>query len=190
MVVYRTSSSTSTSATISELATSPLSSSPASSQAPIMSLSPSSSINIAPVPTPPTNPQSEKCRIYVNEFDHTDPNNHGEEIWNVNIYPDTGVGLRDSVQICMTGTDGDEHTGVDVKCEPIGNDVFHLQREKDDLLRFIWGAQTWTAKDARCKTVKNWYQHDPTQADKRKRETECKFECKIDWSKPPTMIIT
>jgi hypothetical protein len=99
------------------------------------------------------------------------------------------VRLRDSTQLCMTGADAEELSGVDVKCEPIG-EAFKLQRDKDDLLRFIWGAQTWTASDARCKTVKNWYEFDATQADKRKRETECSFECKIDWSKPPTMIIT
>jgi hypothetical protein len=88
----------------------------------------------------------------------------------------------------MTGVDADERSGVDIKCEPIGQAV-HLQREQDDALRFILGAQTWMASDSRCKLVKDWYQHDPTQKDKRKRETECRFDCKIDWSKPPTYIV-
>jgi hypothetical protein len=121
-----------------------------------------SNTTIISPPTPSPSPQSEKCRIYVNEFDTVDPNNHGEEIWNVNIFPDTGVSLKDGTAICITGDDEDERTGVEVKCEPLG-EAFRLQREKDDLLRFIWGAQTWTAADTQCKIVKDWYQFDPTQ---------------------------
>jgi hypothetical protein len=31
-----------------------------------------------------------------------------------------------------------------VKCNPLGQ-AFHLQRDKDDALRIIWGEQTWMA---------------------------------------------
>jgi hypothetical protein len=150
--------------------------------------SPALSTKIPSPPSPSSAPSSDKCHIAVNELDHTNPSNHGEEIWNVSVYPDTGEKLKDSSFICMAGVDADERSGVDVKCDPPGQ-VFHLHREKDDALRIIWGAQTWMADDKRCKSVKDWYIYDTTQADKRKRETECTFECKIDWTVPPSIVV-
>jgi len=90
--------------------------------------------------------------------------------------------------MCMTGVDGGDTTGVDVKCEPIG-ETFHLQRDADNTLRFIRGKETWTSADEKWKIVKDWWAPYGNEKDKRKRETECRFECKIDWTKPPTIII-
>jgi hypothetical protein len=69
------------------------------------------------------------------------PHNHGEEIWNASVYLDTVEKLKENSFICMTGFDADERCGVDVKCDPLGP-AFHLQRDKDDALRIIWGEQT------------------------------------------------
>jgi hypothetical protein len=74
-----------------------------------------------------------------------DTNNHGEDVWSVGAYRYTGAKLNDSNPVCMTGVDADECCGVDVKCDPLGQE-FHLQREKDNALRIIWDAQTWMAK--------------------------------------------
>jgi hypothetical protein len=101
--------------------------------------SPALSTKIPSPPSPSSAPSSDKCRIAVKEFNHTDSHNHGEEIWNVSAYPDTGEKLKDSSFICMAGVDADERSGVDVKCEPLGQ-AFHLHREKDDALHIIWGA--------------------------------------------------
>jgi hypothetical protein len=149
---------------------------------------PALSTNTSSPPSPSTAPSSDKCRISVKKIDHADTNNHGEEIWSVGVYSETGVKLKDSNPICMTGVDADERSGVDVKCDLLGQG-FHLKRKKDDALRISWGTQTWKADDARCEIVRDWYMFDPTRVDKRKRETECTFECKIDWSVSPTIII-
>jgi hypothetical protein len=151
-------------------------------------LTPVSSTNSILPPTSMATPPSNKRRVYVNEYDHADPNTHDKVILNVSVYPDTGAILKDNTAICMTGVDADERSGVDVKCDPIGQ-ALHLQREQDDALRFISGAQTWKASDSRCRLVKDWYLHDPTQKDKRKRETECGFDCKIDWAIHPSIIV-
>jgi hypothetical protein len=90
--------------------------------------------------------------------------------------------------MCMTGKEGGDQTGVDVPCEPIGETI-HLQRDADNTLRFIRGKETWTAKDERCKIVKDWWTPYEDQPEKRKRETECGFECRIDWGKEPTVNI-
>jgi hypothetical protein len=116
--------------------------------------SPALSTKIPSPPSPTSAPSSDKCRIAVNEFDHINPNNHGEEIWNVSVSPDTDKKLKENSFICMTDFDADERSGVDVKCDPLGQ-AFHLQRDKDDALRIIWGEQTWMADDKRCKIVKD-----------------------------------
>lgn len=90
--------------------------------------------------------------------------------------------------MCMTGKSGGDSTGVDVPCEPIG-EMIHLQRDSDNTLRFIRGKETWTSADERCKIVKDWWMAYENQPEQRKRETECRFECKIDWSKPPTINV-
>jgi hypothetical protein len=89
----------------------------------------------------------------------------------------------------MTAAYADEHSGIEVKCEPTG-EAFLVQRGKDDMLRFNWGSQTWTARDSKCKTVKDWYQFDAAQWDRKKRETECRSECRVDWMKPLSFNLT
>lgn len=90
--------------------------------------------------------------------------------------------------MCLTGLEGDERAGVDMPCEPIG-EILHIQRDADSTLRFIRGNETWTSVDERCRIVKDWWQPHDNQRDQRKRETECKFECRIDWGKPPTINV-
>jgi hypothetical protein len=119
------------------------------------------------------------------DYDHVDSSKPGVELWNVGIYPDFGSEVRQQTAICMTGDYADEHSGIDVKCDPVG-DAFHVLREKDNnMLHFNWGSQTWTSTDSKCKTVKDWYQFDAAQKDMKKRNTECQFECRVDWTKPP-----
>jgi hypothetical protein len=91
--------------------------------------------------------------------------------------------------MCMMGTSANELSGVDVVCAPLGKDNFKLMRDKDDALRFIWGQKTWTVSENReCKVTRDWYRFDASQ-DKRRRETECGFDCNIDWSVPPTLVV-
>jgi hypothetical protein len=89
--------------------------------------------------------------------------------------------------MCWTGVYGDD-AGVDVPCEPIG-ETLHTGRDADNTLRFIQGNETWTSADAKRKIVKDWWQPHDKQKEIRKRETECRFECRIDWAKPPTVNV-
>ncbi|KAH7089519.1 peptidase S8/S53 domain-containing protein [Paraphoma chrysanthemicola] len=182
---------TSTSPSISHTATvrsSDISNTRSSSSRVTPSGPPASSTMTPSAPTPPVAPPSEQCRIYVKEYDNADPNQLGEDIWNISIFPITGEQLKDNSPICTAGARADERTGVDVQCEPLGGPL-HLQREKDRTLRLIFGKETWTGGDKNCNLVKDWYVFDTTQPDERRRETECRFECKVDWTKKPTFFI-
>ncbi|KAH7073921.1 peptidase S8/S53 domain-containing protein [Paraphoma chrysanthemicola] len=188
-----TSSATSSTATsLSRLSTSTnlVSAIPTSSSSAIIvsSLLPALTTPPASSPTPPETVPHEQCRIYVKEYDNADPNQLGEDIWNISVFPITGDQLKDNSPICAAGAEADERTGVDVQCEPLGGPL-HLQREKDRTLRLRFGKETWTGSDEKCNLVKDWYVFDTTQPDDRLRETECRFECKVDWTKKPTFII-
>jgi hypothetical protein len=80
---------------------------------------------------------------------------------------------------------------VDVLCPPIGDGdkgVVNVRREEGDRLRFIWGNETWTGDDGRCRTLEAWHTSDIDKTE-RKRETECVFGCRIDWSVPPSLVL-
>ncbi|KAF2676630.1 subtilisin-like protein [Lentithecium fluviatile CBS 122367] len=156
---------------------------------PTTSLIPPPPATASPSPAPPS-PTPDQCRINVIEFDNPDPNNHTSEVWSIAIMPLTpNNALTNNTKICFHGTDANEQTGVDVACPPIGEgdkSVINVRREIGDRLRFVWGNETWTAEDERCVTLENWHQSDIDEKE-RKRQTECVFGCRIDWSKPPEM---
>jgi hypothetical protein len=102
----------------------------------------------------------QKCRINVAEFDDTDSNKHGNSTFSTNIYPASKDVLTNGVAICFRGAETDELTGVDIKCPPLGKgplSIFNVRRDAGDVLRFIWGEQTWTAADKRCKLIEDWH---------------------------------
>jgi hypothetical protein len=150
-----------------------------------------SPINSRPTSVPSPIPSSDQCRIKVVEFDDPNPSNHSAEVWSVSIFPVTANALTNNTQICFHGTDANEQTGVNVKCPPIGEDdegFVNVRREGGDRLRFIWGSKTWTAEDNQCKLLQGWHQSDIDKKE-RKRETECVFDCTIDWTQPPSLVL-
>lgn len=116
------------------------------------------------------------------------PDNKGKQVWNASIYPDTGSALKDNSYICMTGKEGGDVAGVDVNCEPI-NETFYLSRDIKNALHIVSKDGTWTSASEKCKIVRDWWAPHEDQKNTRRRETECRFDCKIDWSKPPTVNI-
>jgi hypothetical protein len=103
---------------------------------------------------------AERCRINVAEFDDLNPDNHGNSTFSTNIYPASKDVLTNGVAICFRGAETDELTGVDIKCPPLGEGplgIFNVRRDAGDVLRFIWGEQTWTAADKRCKLIEDWH---------------------------------
>ncbi|KAF1963807.1 subtilisin-like protein [Byssothecium circinans] len=157
--------------------------------APSTSSTPTSSPQSPPTPTP----AAEKCRITVAEFDNPDPNLHGPENWSIAIFPMASNALTNNTMLCFHGTTADEQTGVNVACPPLGDDdmgTVNVRREANDRLRFIWGVKTWTAEDkgSGCRS-EGWKDEDRGHEKRRVRDTECVFECKVDWSRPPAMVL-
>jgi hypothetical protein len=79
---------------------------------------------------------------------------------NVGIHQANNTAINGDPAFCYNSGEMDEREGRHVNCPHLGPaplDSFSVRREAGNLLRFIWGDETWTSEDEKCKLVEDWH---------------------------------